>query len=341
MPFLDILRVFAALCVFTIHFLSYRNVPVPQFVFDFFTHCAYGVCIFFVISGFLIMQSLERSESTAQFYKKRAARIIPGYYFIIIFGIIVWDIILGQMPKDSLLHLGWARYFLFLNTLVPSNEYYFWNDLWGLWTMSCFALFYLIVPIIGKKVKSYKQSVVLLLGTFVFAYIMKLIIETVTSKIGIPSGEIFAGDSAYFNMPSFVFGVVLWYAVRENKISSYLKIVTVLLTAILLCKSDSYNRLIWSLITCILIIAFKDFKYSENFKWIGKAFKMLGGYSFTFYLVHYPIMELVIYYSDHVKYVGFTPFLFITVLGSALMAFLVNTFVEKPMAHLIDKGRRK
>src|SRR4051794_23283701 len=38
-----------------------------------------GVMAFFVISGFLIMQSWERSRSARSYFEKRVRRIYPGY----------------------------------------------------------------------------------------------------------------------------------------------------------------------------------------------------------------------------------------------------------------------
>ena len=118
-PVFDILRVTAAAMVFMIHFAGYRNLPKPQFVFMLFRHFNFGVCMFFVMSGYLIMQSVDASRNVNEYFVKRVSRIIPAYYAIIVFAIIVWDIILGQMPKDTMLGIGWLRYFLFLNGIIP------------------------------------------------------------------------------------------------------------------------------------------------------------------------------------------------------------------------------
>ena len=100
-PVFDILRVLAAVMVFMIHFAGFRNLPKPQFVFTLFRHFNYGVSIFFAMSGYLIMQSVESSSSLKEYFIKRVSRIVPAYFAILIFGIIVWDLILGQMPPDS------------------------------------------------------------------------------------------------------------------------------------------------------------------------------------------------------------------------------------------------
>ena len=104
-PVFDILRVLAAAMVFMIHFAGFRNLPKPQFVFNIFRHFNFGVCVFFVMSGYLIMQSVENSRNIKEYFIKRVSRIIPAYYAIIVFAIIVWDVILhlpGEVTRRCL-----------------------------------------------------------------------------------------------------------------------------------------------------------------------------------------------------------------------------------------------
>lgn len=77
-----------------------------------FTHHLFsgiGVCGFFVISGYLIHQSLQRSSSLLSFARKRALRIFPGLITAILFTTIV----IG--PGVSTLNL--AAYFTSRDTL--------------------------------------------------------------------------------------------------------------------------------------------------------------------------------------------------------------------------------
>lgn len=340
-PVFDMIRSMAVVMVFLIHFLGYRNIPVPDFVFNFFTHCSYGVSLFFAMSGYLIMQSLENSKDTKEYFVKRVSKLIPTYYFILIFGIIVWDIIFKQMPQDSFLHLGWLRYFLFLNVIVPSADYYYWNDLWGLWTMSCFMLFYLVAPIIKKYVKSYKAALIMLVSGILFCYIAKAVIFRVFSQFGLPDMEVFAGDSAVFNLMYFLTGTVAWYAVKDGKENNYLRVVIIFLSVFLLIRTDSYNRMIWSLLTVGFMISMKDFAYSKRFEWIGKALSVFGSYSFTIYLVHMPVLDLLQYFSEHVYFLGFLPFTVLTVVLTGTISVCINKLIERPFLKLLRKGSMK
>ena len=54
-PVFDMLRVLATVMVSAIHFAGFRNLPKPDFIFVLFRHLNYGVCIFFAMSGYLIM----------------------------------------------------------------------------------------------------------------------------------------------------------------------------------------------------------------------------------------------------------------------------------------------
>ena len=338
-PVFDILRVLAAAMVFMIHFAGFRNLPKPQFVFNIFRHFNFGVCVFFVMSGYLIMQSVENSRNIKEYFIKRVSRIIPAYYAIIVFAIIVWDVILGQMPADSMLGISWLRYFLFLNGIVPSSQYYYWNDLWGLWTMSCFMLYYILAPVIRKYVKNYRASLVFLAAVIVLAYGYKAVYSYFLNRYNVPWAAETAGDCAVFNLISFAFGTVAWYAIKDGKEKNYMRLVIIALACFLAMREDTFNRIIWSLLTVAFMLSMKDFSYSDKTQWVGGMFSFLARYSFTVYLVHMPVIELTEYFSEHVCYLGYFPFLLIVLSVTALMTALLHHAVEVPFAKLI-KGRK-
>lgn len=336
-PVFDMLRVIAAAMVFMIHFAGFRNLPKPQFVFTLFRHFNYGVCMFFAMSGYLILQSVDTSSSIKEYFAKRVSRIVPAYFAILIFGILVWDVILGQMPEDSMLGLGWLRYFLFLNGVVPSREYYYWNDLWGLWTMSCFMLYYLLAPLIRKLVKSYRASLIMLVAVIISAYGYKAVYFALLSRHNVPWAAELAGDCAVFNMISFAFGMTAWYAVREGREKNYIRLLVAALACFLAMRDDTYNRIIWSLFTVLFMLAMKDFSYGTGTRWIEKSFAFLSKYSFTVYLVHMPVIELAEYFSEHVRYLGYAPFLGIVLAGTLILTLALHHLVEVPLAGLIKR----
>lgn len=280
---LDLLRIIAMGMVLLVHIPIYIKLPWT------FPNGQYGVAVFFVLSGYLIMESLERSKGILEFYKKRLLRILPEYYMILILGILVWDILLHKMPADSLLHLGWLRYFLCLNTWIPSNDYYYWNDLWGLWTISCFVFFYLVAPLLKKWIRNFKMSLVALAGSVVVGYGCKLIVKKVMITIGLENADIFSGDTPMFNLMIFMIGVCAWYAAKEGKRELYLFGCAIMVAAMLFLGKA--NRITWGLLAVILLLAGLQLTVQNHVLQI--CIRILSKYSFTIYLIHFPIFQIV------------------------------------------------
>lgn len=103
---------------------------------------------FFAISGFLIIASYERSSSLKDYYIKRAARILPGYWLATALCLVI-ALCYGSF------HLG---RFLFANLtfanflapsvpgVFPSNPDPVMNG--ALWTIKIEVMFYIFVPIL-------------------------------------------------------------------------------------------------------------------------------------------------------------------------------------------------
>ena len=72
---LDIIRVVAAFMVVMVHVGD--QFPNVRQITGVGTN---GVECFFVLSGYLILQSLEKCKSYKEFYIKRLTKIAPGYY---------------------------------------------------------------------------------------------------------------------------------------------------------------------------------------------------------------------------------------------------------------------
>lgn len=98
---LDAFRCVAVLLVVTFHFCSRYTTPVENFNYYpygdalaiYFQFGGFGVQLFFIISGFVILYTLERSKHIADFLFKRFVRLFPAilvcsvitYFFVEIF----------------------------------------------------------------------------------------------------------------------------------------------------------------------------------------------------------------------------------------------------------------
>jgi len=158
MPELDSLRGIACLMVLFFHGFGNRYVPEHlNAVERLFVHlCGYGftgVNLFFVLSGFLItgilLETRQRSDYYRRFYIRRALRILPLYYGILLLLIVVWRAGLADRP------LSWA--FLGLSAIYLANT----TPLFGvpiqfgvLWSLAVEEHFYLLWPSFVRRLKT-------------------------------------------------------------------------------------------------------------------------------------------------------------------------------------------
>src|SRR5258705_3893127 len=122
----DLLRILAATQVLYFHTIFHLKIDAPSWTLVF--HYFPGVPIFFVISGYLVSASYERSENLMRYFWNRFLRIYPGLWGCLFLTVIVavcfgvnilhlrggaW--IMAQMAgiiftPDFLAHFGFGSY---------------------------------------------------------------------------------------------------------------------------------------------------------------------------------------------------------------------------------------
>ena len=212
---LDFIRIFAMVAVILVHLTIY--IPFPNSILPLFSWGSAGVQFFFVLSGFLAGHSFEKKVDEKAYYKKRAIRILPAYYIAVIGSILFRHLVLKDVTFD-IFKIGWIRYVLGLNTILPSDNYYLWNNTYGLWTMSCFIWFYIMAPVIFKLIKTLKNSIRFLIFSFGISIIWKIVIYSIFSEIsGIDSLNVLTGASPFGVLYQFAIGIVVYFVLKEKK----------------------------------------------------------------------------------------------------------------------------
>lgn len=161
-PELDGLRFFAFLGVFVCHTLPFEasfyhslHLPMPWLWGGIVKAGAAGVDLFFALSAFLITSLLlkEREETgdiaLKFFYIRRILRIWPLYFLVIGVGIVLSHTMANQ-------HLPWyyvAGYLLFIGNWVHAVFGRPESIAFPLWTVSIEEQFYLIWPLLMKKLE--------------------------------------------------------------------------------------------------------------------------------------------------------------------------------------------
>lgn len=258
-----------------------------------FLNCgAFGVDIFFIISGFMIMFSTHKSSK--HFLSKRIIRIVPLYYLMTL-GTFLLLLLFPSMfeqtkanPVFLLKSLAFIPFDIGGGVLQPIVRI-------G-WTINCEVFFYLLFFIAMKINHKYRG-----LLCCIFLGVPVLIAQLTMSD--------FVPLTFYGNpiMLEFVFGILSYYiclgiyhAYYNGKLSksicyAAIPVGLVLLIILAITKKQSsilgFHRLsTWGLPAMIIVLCF--FVAGLVIK-IPRPLVMLGNISFSFYLLHYyPIMLL-------------------------------------------------
>ncbi len=152
LPALDVLRGIAILIVLVHHYVPEQFKP-PLFWS--------GVDLFFVLSGFLITDILLRNVNAKNYYQtfyiRRAARIIPPYWLLLLIFVLVMKIEPEMLGSSFSKHLPFWSYFTFTQNFLYSARN-FWRDPWldVTWSLALEEQFYIFLSVavrnLNKKV---------------------------------------------------------------------------------------------------------------------------------------------------------------------------------------------
>ena len=150
----DLVRLLAAAQVVIIHTAHHLDVPVlKQSIFLDWLAYFPGVPVFFVISGFLVSASYERSASEADYWLKRCLRIFPGLWVCFLFAALSVAILAPSVYSNGTPSqlISWIvaqlTIFQFYNPAFL-NSYGLGVLNGSLWTIPVELQFYLGLPVI-------------------------------------------------------------------------------------------------------------------------------------------------------------------------------------------------
>ncbi len=261
-----------------------------------------GVDVFFVVSGFL-MAILYKSGETKKFFERRAKRLIPAYFATVILTLVASIFLvlaseLGQVVDQSIYSLFFASNFGFWmqNSYFSKADF---NPLLHLWSLGVEIQFYLIVPLL---VWFFNKSRLFLFLALISSFLLCIYIVGISTK------------TSFFMMPlrmwEFLIGFVVAYYLTNNgnvkfKNLSWLGVVgLVTLCAILFIEVDgsTLDRLqghpsFYALAVCIATSLVLGFGLPKVFQSnaVSKVLAKIGDYSYSIYLVHFPIIVLYLY----------------------------------------------
>ncbi|KAA0685991.1 acyltransferase [Neorhizobium sp. P12A] len=268
---IDALRGLAALLVLVSHADAYYLIRIAPIVPYSGYLGAIGVCIFFILSGYLIWRSAGRTLAQANglrtYALHRAARIMPLYYVALAFAFVVFPHISDHRADVTTYTV--IRHVTFTQALLPDVSTAV-NPV--LWTLTYEMLFYLVVPFLYALRRYFSFLLIVSIFTFVLGHIF-------------PSPYF-----KFFNLlPLFVLG--MWLAEYRIALTWRFALVSMGAAIILgLIGSRAYLiSALWAVAVLSAAISLRGYRASLIFK----VFAWVGVCSYSLYIWHYMMIESI------------------------------------------------
>lgn len=261
-----------------------------------------GVDVFFVVSGFL-MATLYKTGQTKKFLARRAKRLLPAYFTTVALTLIASLFIvlpseLTQVATQSIYSIFFANNigFWMQNSYFSKTDF---NPLLHLWSLGVEIQFYLIVPLLAWL---FRKSKVFLHLILIGSLISCIYIVGISPK------------TSFFMMPlriwEFLIGFIIAYYLTDNgkiKTKKYewigaMGLIIICAIPFINVNGQSLNRFdshpsLYALLICFatsLVLSFGLPRVIQEGRF-GKLLAKIGDYSYSIYLVHFPIIVIYLY----------------------------------------------
>ncbi|WP_339383305.1 acyltransferase family protein [Oculatella sp. LEGE 06141] len=284
-----------------------------------------AVHIFFIMSGFLIFMSFERSKSLKEYTIKRVRRIYPAYCLIILLaaigGVFISTLAWSQYFTDPALfrYLGFNLSFLNFGQLTLPGV--FTENLkpivnGSLWTIRSEVVYYALTPVF---VYLYRRTNKLLVfsGVYLFSVVytegLRLVSHLTGDLLFYKLAIQFPGQLSYFICGAFLYYYIEFFRKHTNKF---------LLVAVPLYVVSFFLQIRPLQPICLAIIVFY---IVFQLPYISGSISKFGDLSYGIYIFHYPLIQLLYPYFKANPYLAF---------GYATVLLLVTSY---SCWHLIEK----
>lgn len=310
--------------------------------FTFFKSGFLGVDVFFVISGFL-MAILYTHNNKKAFFSRRAKRLLPTYFVVTFLTVCVAIFMVApneyhQVISQSMYASGLSSNigFWLQNSYFSKAEF---NPLLHLWSLGVEIQFYLFIPILFFffKLKPYFFALILM-TTLLLCFVL----------LGM------SPKTSFFMMPLRIWEFLIGYGVAhyftnlgavrfdKHRYLGTIGFVIILFIPLIHLDAEAMNfveghpglyALLITLATGLVLIfgLLKHFEFSK----LGTLLEKLGQYSYSIYLVHFPVIVLYLYqpFSGTI--------LKIESLMDSVIIFSLIAFLSLAIYHFVEVGSKK
>lgn len=251
-----------------------------------------AVQAFFVISGFLIFQSCERSSTLRSYTSKRIRRIFPAYGMVVLGSAVllafVSDLPLIEYATNPAVLKYIAANIVFLNFLAPELPGVFDKNIvhavnGALWTLKIEVAFYVAVPIciwLFQRIGRTRMMVAIYVASVIYSSGMIWLADIRQSGAFLELGRQLPGQMCYF-----IAGAAIYYHFDRFRC----KPVTMLMCGVILFLLSFFVASVLfrpiGLALLVMSLAFGPY--------LGR-FGRFGDFSYGIYIVHFPVLQVLI-----------------------------------------------
>lgn len=303
---LDGLRGIAAVMVMMYH---YSLLNPESTLFTYFQFGKYGVQMFFVISGFVIFMTLQKTDKLWDFVISRFSRLFPTYWFAIIITTIIINIQIAADYKVTIIQ--------FLVNLTMLQHWFLVKDIDGVyWTLTIELCFYIIMVylFLSKKIVKIELMGLIFLALMVSAKIVR-------SHFDIP----FYFLVPLLNWGNLFFAGIIFYKIKfcESKFYHHLLILLTLIVHFFMHGIEE-GVVVFIVFTIFYFFVLDYLKFLRNIFLI-----YLGAISYSLYLLHEINGQIFYNYLDKISDSDYIK-IPLTIIAAITLSTISTYLVEKP-----------
>jgi peptidoglycan/LPS O-acetylase OafA/YrhL len=312
---LDALRGLAAVAVMVFHFTGHYGKDVGHLDRPLFELSMgnYGVQLFFMISGFVIFMTLEKTRTAMDFIVSRFSRLYPAYWAALAISILfVYTI---GIPSQRLPLADLAANLTMIQALL-----HFRHLDGSYWTLQIELLFY--AQMLFWFMFGQLHRVPWIIAGWLVVCVAYYLIQESGTHVSWTLGQLLILE----HIPFFGLGI-LFYRLHKGGSSQLLNhgMIAACIAAIAITHPPIYLS-----VALFCTGVFYLFIYG-HLRWLQSApFAFLGAISYSMYLLHQAIGFDIIWHMEHDAHSSSTLAIFMAIAVTVLLATLVTFGVERP-----------
>jgi peptidoglycan/LPS O-acetylase OafA/YrhL len=331
----DALRLLFASMVFLFHVAVLTALPSFSWL-QRYVSAGFAVQAFFVVSGFLVSMSYERSDSLSGYFSKRLRRIAPAYVVVVVVCAVALVTVSTYSAAEYFAHPQFWRYLgynlVLANFGEPTPPGVFEHHLYpavngSLWTIKIEMAFYIVLPLIVLAARRFGWGLVIG-GLFAASLAWKLGLNVAGvywhQDFLVRLAKQLPGQVAFF-----MGGAWTYWQLKNGRLPS---MALALLGVVFYAATDG-----------MLHDLVAPFAVTAIVSWAALAAPTLpavgtfGDFSYGLYLVHFPIVQVLIAVGLFARnpWIGLAANCALVAMASVLSWYLV----ESPW--LVVRGARK